>query len=481
MPRQDVEQKMEQNGEGVSLSFKMSNEGLPLGKLNYAMAVITLVISLLLIRATYQASDGYERVNRATENYIMWEQGASSIKAATDYLTEQARNFVMTGDRKYIDNYFNEVNVQRRRERAMDELRGTGNSEAYAMLEDAIRQSQAQMSFEYYAMRLTISAYGYNVDDFPAGVRSTVVLSRDANLTRVEKQQRAREMVLDSDYLEKKAAIDADLSAYLEVLEKETETQQVDAANEMRRLLETQRLLIFALIVIFAVVILMNSLLVINPLMKGILHIRTEQPIPISGSYEFQFLARTYNLMFEANQKKTRELAYEASHDRLTGLYNRMGYDNLLKNTDMTAAALLLIDVDKFKSVNDTYGHDMGDRVLANIAHVLRESFRSGDFVCRIGGDEFATIMVNTGPQYAGLIRDKIVHINERLQHPEDDMPPISVSVGVAFGSEAHGSTDSIVKDADKALYQVKDNGRCGVAFFEPVGPAVETAALPQS
>ena len=463
------------------LKFKVNSDGLPLGKLNYIMAAITLVISLLLIRATYQASDGYERVNRATENYIMWEQSASSIKDATDYLTEQARSFVMTGEKKYIDNYFDEVNVQRRREHAMEDLKDTGSAESYAMLEDAIRQSQSLMSFEYYAMRLTISAYGYDPADFPTGVRSTTILSRDASLSRTEKQQRAQQMMLDSSYLEKKAKIDEDLRDYLELLEEETKDQQVEAAGDMRQLLETQRLLIFALIIIFAVVILMNSLLVINPLMKGILNIRTEQPIPISGSYEFQFLARTYNLMFEANQKKTRELAYEASHDTLTGLYNRVGYDDLLQSTDMTTAALLLIDVDRFKIVNDTYGHDVGDRVLAHIAHVLRENFRSGDFVCRIGGDEFAAIMVNTGPQYTEMISSKIEHINERLQNPEEaDMPPISVSVGVAFGGEGRGSTGSIIKDADVALYQVKANGRCGVAFFAPLNPAAEAAALPQ-
>ena len=84
MLRHDVKQ----DEEGMSVSIKMSDGGLPLGKLNYVMAAITLMISLLLIRATYQASDGYERVNRATENYITWEQSATSIKDATDYLTE---------------------------------------------------------------------------------------------------------------------------------------------------------------------------------------------------------------------------------------------------------------------------------------------------------------------------------------------------------------------------------------------------------
>ena len=454
---------------GMDPSAEGSGSGVPLGKLNYLMAAVIVVISLLLIRATYRTSDGYERVNSATENYISWEQSASSIQDATDYLTEQARGFVMTGEKRYIENYFNEVKVQRRRETAMEELRGTGSPKSYAMLEDAIRQSQEQMSIEYYAMRLTASAYGYNLADFPEELRGTAILSRDVGLSRDEKQERARQLVLDSDYLEKKAAIAEDLRDYLADLEEETEAQQREAANEMRRRLDAQRLLVVALVMIFAIVILMNSLLVIDPLMSGIQRIRAEQPVPVSGSYEFRFLAKTYNQMFESHRKKTLELAYEASHDRLTGLYNRMGYDNLLGSADMASTALLLIDVDKFKAVNDTYGHDMGDRVLANIARVLRESFRSVDCVCRIGGDEFAAIMARTGPQFTELIRGKVEHINERLQHPEDaGLPPISVSVGVAFGSEEHNVPEDIIRDADKALYQVKERGRCGVAFFTP-------------
>ena len=466
----------------MDVSVKVENNGLPLAKVNYVMAAVTLVISALLIFTTYRTSQSYESASQATENYIEWEQSASRIQDATNYLTEQARNFVMTGEKKYLQNYFLEVNVTRRRESALAMLRGTGSLGSFEKLEDAVKQSEAQMSLEYYAMRLTISAYGYDPADFPVELQSVTLLSKDARLSRSEKLERAKQMVLDSAYLEKKAAIEDDMRSYLASLEADTRGQQETLSGEVRGLLETQRLLVFALIVIFILVIMMNSFLVINPLMKGILNIRTEQPIPISGSYEFQYLARTYNLMFEANQKKTHALAYEASHDKLTDLYNRVGYDDILKNTDMTTCALLLIDVDKFKSVNDTYGHDMGDRVLKRIAQVLHDSFRSGDFVCRIGGDEFATIMVNSGPQFEELIRGKVRRINDKLQNPtEEGMPPSSVSVGVAFGSEKNG-TGNIVKDADLALYQVKEHGRCGVDFFRPelLGSPEAVAALPE-
>jgi len=461
----------------MDFTIKPDSNGLPLGKLNYIAAGIAAVLSVLLIYATYRTMNGFKIANEATENYISWEHSATNIMEATDYLSEQTRNFVATGEKKYIENYFVELNVTRRREAAMAALKGASS---YDMLEDAMKQSEALMSLERYAMHLVVSANNYDLDEFPTEIQEVTMLARDATLKAEGKQTRAMQILLNREYREKKETIDADLRSFIQEIENESRNQRAETMNRMHFLLETQRLLVFALIMLFALVIMMNSFLIINPLMKGILNIRTEQPLPLSGAYEYRYLAVTYNNMFEASQKKTSDLAYSASHDKLTGLYNRVGYDNLLKGEEMQTSALLLIDVDKFKHVNDTYGHDMGDRVLANIAHVLKDSFRSNDHICRIGGDEFATIMVDCGPQLKDLIRGKVERINNKLLNPTDDLPPISVSVGVAFGSEHEGSTGSIVKDADLALYEVKEHGRCGIEFFAPaLAAAASAAALP--
>ena len=84
----------------------------------------------------------------------------------------------------------------------------------------------------------------------------------------------------------------------------------------------------------------------------------------------------------------------------------------------------ILMDVDKFKSVNDTYGHDQGDLVLRKVAEVLKHQFRSGDMIFRLGGDEFAVIMVNTGTELQDLVRRKIMTANEELNRGEG-IPPV--------------------------------------------------------
>lgn len=93
-------------------------------------------------------------------------------------------------------------------------------------------------------------------------------------------------------------------------------------------------------------------------------------------------------------------------------------------------------------------------------------NFRSDDCVCRIGGDELAIIMTHAGVELRELVREKIRRANEQLQHPEDDLPPVSLSVGVAFG-DWKNSTGDIFKDADAALYKVKRSGRKGCEFYE--------------
>ena len=126
---------------------------------------------------------------------------------------------------------------------------------------------------------------------------------------------------------------------------------------------------------------------------------------------------------------------------------------------------VVFIDVDTFKSVNDTYGHAMGDTILQKVATLLKRTFRSIDYVCRIGGDEFAIIMVEMTSDLKYTIEEKIEAVNETLSKEVDGVPAVSLSVGVAF-SDRDNAEDDIFKDADKALYYIKEHGRHGCKIF---------------
>ena len=103
---------------------------------------------------------------------------------------------------------------------------------------------------------------------------------------------------------------------------------------------------------------------------------------------------------------------------------------------------------------------------MKKVAEILRHSFRSVDILCRIGGDEFAVVMTRVNSSMKQLVMNKIAQANEVLQHPKDDLPPVSLSVGVAFADRENPQGD-IFHDADAALYRVKEAGRKGCQVFE--------------
>lgn len=205
---------------------------------------------------------------------------------------------------------------------------------------------------------------------------------------------------------------------------------------------------------------------ILKPLSRMVRKMQAQEPIEPSGAEELRFASRVYNEILEENRAAREKLSHEASHDALTGVFNRGAYELLMKSVDAEHIALLVVDVDNFKQVNDTFGHTMGDRVLKRVAEILQNSFRSVDIICRVGGDEFAVIMTRVNSAMRHLVKDKIDRANELLSHPKDDLPPVSLSVGVAFADRENPESD-IFTDADTAAYRIKRAGGNGCGFFE--------------
>lgn len=445
---------------------KKAERGLSLHEINYTMAGVSLLISLFFLLTAYQISNGYDELRDATQEYNDLRGYAYELQDASDYLTEQVRGFAMTGNRAYLDNYFREATETRRREHALEHLQDDGEpSAAYRRLEMAMEESVALMETEYLSMHLAVLAYGLELADFPEAVQKAGLPAEAGTLSGEEQLALARDLVLDGHYAEKKDVISRDMRSCLAELMRDMVQRQAAAERELHNLILRLQILVVVLIAMVFARILITSRLVIGPLLTGVLYIREGQQLPIRGAYEFRFLARTYNRMYEETKAQTEQLAFEVQHDKLTGVYNRSGYEYLMEQPDLAITALLLVDVDKFKSVNDTYGHQAGDRALVRVADALQNSFRNNAFVCRIGGDEFAVILQYTGPEYKGVIERKITLINRRLRRAAEDEPPLSVSVGCAF-EDAPDSSGALDKDADIALYRVKENGRCGCAFY---------------
>jgi diguanylate cyclase (GGDEF)-like protein len=184
-----------------------------------------------------------------------------------------------------------------------------------------------------------------------------------------------------------------------------------------------------------------------------------------------------------SRNERMQELQREASLDPLTGLKNRRRFEEDLRlamaraRREGATGAVLMLDLDHFKQVNDTGGHPAGDRLIEEVAGVLRERSRESDTLARLGGDEFAIVLPRATPTEARTAAEAIATAIREHQPTRDDVEPITASLGVAmFGHDPRTSIESVVSEADTAMYAAKDGGRDGVRVFDPVAVRDESS-----
>lgn len=182
-------------------------------------------------------------------------------------------------------------------------------------------------------------------------------------------------------------------------------------------------------------------------------------------------------------QRLLQMLSDRARVDGLTGLWNRALFDHRL-NEELARCerhrrplSLAMIDVDHFKSVNDTFGHPAGDAVLAGLGKLLLREARQSDVACRYGGEEFALIMPDTTPEDACVLCERVRLALSALNWPRHPDRRITASFGVSGVRTALASNrDLLIEEADKALYRAKHGGRNRIVSTELAEPAVPLA-----
>ncbi len=189
-------------------------------------------------------------------------------------------------------------------------------------------------------------------------------------------------------------------------------------------------------------------------------------------------LAELEGLLADVTEKRRmlKELQELARNDGLTGLYNRryfveLGQRELLRaQRQDTPLSLVYFDADHFKRVNDTYGHDAGDRVLQDIARIGREHLRDLDVFGRIGGEEFAVLLPGTSGRDAIFVAEKLRRAFEShtVRTPQSCIR-FTASFGVAGYQDRNISLDDMLKNADSALYEAKRSGRNTISYHRPL------------
>lgn len=185
---------------------------------------------------------------------------------------------------------------------------------------------------------------------------------------------------------------------------------------------------------------------------------------PVDSGDTMKIMGTFYKELARINVALAKQMEIESRTDFLTGLYNRRGFEDIFRRLaeasrrNNNPMALLYMDSDTLKQINDTKGHDAGDRFIIDISRVLGDVVRGSDFVSRWGADEFAVIVDHT-------TQEKALALARRIHRAISDRTEGTMSIGVYCGVPQ--STEEAVKKADEALYRVKHRGKDGIELAE--------------
>jgi len=435
--------------------------------LHTILVILSLSLSVSLVVITGFAETYYTEINHLSDGYVKCTIDIQTLDETSDYLTSRSREYVVMGNSQAAIDYITEINEHKNREKALENVeKYFADSDVLEYLQDALNNSNELANREKYAMRLAGDVYGLTV--LPEEIQNYAIDAIDSALSLEEKKDKAISMLFDETYSGYKNRIDNNIRTGLNLLVEASSARKDDANNNLVRVLVVHEVMGILMLVIILALGLVTYFLLLAPLKRSIEAINENRRMDVHGARELTFVARAYNEMFEARQKQQQALQYEVSHDILTGISNRYEYTSACNDLADSNILYIIGDVDKFKGINDNFGHAVGDQVLAEVANRLKETFMKSDRVFRVGGDEFIIFVLDVESKDKKAIASSLDKINSSLakKHKTDSFPLVSLSFGVVEKTK-NMSFEDAYRRADKALYKVKESGGCGYSIDE--------------
>ncbi len=429
--------------------------GIRLNYLNLILILVGLVIAALMVITMFQTRASVESIVSTTEIYLEDQATGGMLQSIVPQMTETAIGFVQSGDPGLAMAYEGQMN-------ALNEqvIRFTASKnyseEANASLNKAIYTYRQMYALHEHAMALAAR----NMPEpafkaLPAFLQEATLSEQEMAMSAEERTGKAMAILTSEDMRSGRESMDSDINTGHRTASEQASAQAEETHNSIRRIITAQIVLVFLIMLIAAGALMLNRFLIISPIQRSVHNLDRREPIPVKGSYEMRHLAQVYNDVLKDNEEKKEALSYTASHDALTDLFNRGEFDRTYKEFLDQHIGIIVADVDHFKTYNDQYGHDIGDRVLCIAAETLRQHFRREDYIFRIGGDEFCVIMPDTSQSHGEVIREKILEINQELAERSTDFSPITLTAGIAFWDRPCPK-GNLFKDADSMLLELK-------------------------
>ena len=359
--------------------------------------------------------------------------------------------------------------------------------------EKALPQQEQSIDILYQGLKKQLSVLSLFKQDNRLGIQSDSAI--DEINTHLEKWyngfvevktiHQSGEWRMDSKLMKEIIApLFSNISLLLQSLEVKIELQAEQDLNSVSALAHNQNLILWltiglGLCYLLIIVVTMNRMVfrpikVVSRALKAeAFGNKNEVTLPLVNSRETQVLIDAFSEMKNQVHNRQIDLEYQALHDSLTTLPNRillqdrMEYHINQSKRHNKTLALLMLDLDRFKDINDTLGHHIGDQILADVGIRLSGNLRNVDTVARLGGDEFAVLLPDTSDLEAEKIALKIIKELQNTFHIGELQLFVGVSIGIATYPEHGKDVKSLMQHADVAMYTAKHNQQ-GHAFYDP-------------
>lgn len=443
---------------------RIRENGVKISSLMIVMTVLVIVSCGCMLYYNIILGTKYEAVLESDELYKSCQYRTKLMSDSTNNMALQMQYFVQTNEVRYMTAYMTEYNSGRR-EKSIEGL-SSNTDEKYLI--KAKQNSDYLVEKDIHIMKLIVRAKNIEKRYVPVMVQEYGLPENELYMSSTEKINLAENLLHSNEYIDTRTRMTSNINEYSNrVLNRENSRLEENEAD-MRGHIRKQQLLCIIVIVIIIFVSVLLYKMVIYVLYNYVKLIINNKPLTPAGVFELRYLAAAYNENLEKTEKKEKRLKKQAKYDALTGIFNRGALEQYVSERleeEEWGGAFILIDVDKFKSVNDNYGHEMGDKVLKLVSYMLVQSFRKNDVVGRLGGDEFAIWISNLPEEHLHYITERFEMINKQLTSSEVSFPSISLSVGITLCQEGD-DFKSVYNRADKALYYVKEHGRCGFRVY---------------
>ncbi len=429
----------------------------------FALLAVAEILNFAMVLTLENASE--ENHNWVTHTFEVIQESEKLLGYLRDAETGQ-RGYLLTGKKEYLKPYFSGVELSKK---TLMKLVG--------LTRDNPEQQQSLLKIDqlidkkFKELELTIMLHKKDRQDEALAV----VLSDEGKIVMEAIREEMAEFIAAED-----ALLEQRHDRYHRVHETIIRSFLVEC-------------IIFGLLIIVLVVVVKKNIIkpletLTNRARNFRLH-TTYRPVYIKNKDEIGELAMAFNAMGEAiNQtaqslKQDRDEAllerddaiYKAITDPLTGLNNR-NYFYLQINQRLQASiryhqplSLLMMDIDHFKSINDKFGHSVGDEVLRQIGKAIKSEIRASDMAIRYGGEEFVAILTNTPLNKAQVKAEALRELIQYLSIPELKGQNVTISIGLSQLRRSDANIDEIINRADKALYKAKEDGRNQVCVFESI------------